>query len=147
MAAEQTYCLPQIGRYRWIPEMHMREGTLMSGLRQQWASAPQVSGHHRPPPLQDAAVIQNSRTLITSEKGLRKKTTKNPTQLMRTPGLRDFKEHPECPTADKATIWNWRPGSLDSKSLALCTMAIGGNNAFLGTFLKETNDQNSECFS
>lgn len=32
MAAEQTFCHPQIGWYRWIPETHFRKGTLMPGL-------------------------------------------------------------------------------------------------------------------
>ena len=32
MAAEQTFCHPQIGWSRWIPETHFRKGTFMPGL-------------------------------------------------------------------------------------------------------------------
>ena len=81
---------------------------------------------------------QNSRTLMRSEKHLEKSTKSK--KLVRTLGLRDLQATSSVPHCGWATR-SWCLGSFGSRSLVLWTMATAGNNAFWGTFLKETNDQ------
>ena len=74
MAAEQTFCHPQIGWYRWVPETHFRRGTLVPGLAT--TSFSTTSLWTAPPAASALRIPENSRTLLRSEKHLEKKHKK-----------------------------------------------------------------------